>query len=146
MYGVSLAQTPVYYFYDDAGNRTQRTIIELGERRTNDNNEQVDAEEENTEDNSFQDSIGNYDISVYPNPTANIVNLVIDPAFLELESKKLFVFDMQGKRLKEEAIRKERLAIDFSIYAKGQYVLKVIAGELHREWQIVKQWVIDVVV
>ena len=80
-----------------------------------------------------------YDIQLFPNPTANLLNLKINAA--QLKNAQFQLFDMQGKVVKEDALQNELTAIDFSQLMPSVYWLKLedAAHEVVGTFKIVKQ-------
>lgn len=80
-----------------------------------------------------------YDIQLFPNPTANLLNLKINAT--QLKNVRFQLFDMQGKVVKEDALQNELTAIDCSQLTPAVYWLKLedAAHELVGTFKIVKQ-------
>lgn len=135
------AQTPnppgVIYFYDNSGNRVLRRVINIGERLASPATFQG-QQEANRDRDVLEEKVGEYSIIAYPNPTQNVVNVQAPPAFLELGDARYVIYESDGKLLREDKILGSHTAINFSQYANGQYILKILAGKEHVEWQIIK--------
>ena len=71
--------------------------------------------------------IGNlkHNISIYPNPTTNILNIEIPNIS---ETANVTVTDIAGRILYKAAINKQITTVDFSNRAKGIYILKLTIG------------------
>jgi hypothetical protein len=80
-----------------------------------------------------------YDIQLFPNPTANFLNLKINSS--QLKNVRYQIFDVQGKMIKEDALQNELTAIDCSQLMPAVYWLKLedAAHELVGTFKIVKQ-------
>lgn len=66
------------------------------------------------------------DFSIYPNPTADIIN--IDYKQTKPEALSLEIFDMQGKAVLTKKLngQGENISIDISDFEKGQYIFRLI--------------------
>ena len=65
----------------------------------------------------------NSKITVYPNPTSNIVNIKIDTEF---ETAKLELYNLQGQKLMQKEITEQKFELDVSELNAGIYKLRVI--------------------
>jgi len=134
--GPVFAQTPgdgapkVIYWYDDAGNRIKRRIIQLSDPRLAD----TTATEEQVEP-PLQDG----DILAYPNPTRGEVTIGISPNLLEDATANYILVDLSGREVRKGPIVQSQTGLDLTGEANGNYILSVFVGERKEEWQIVKQ-------
>jgi hypothetical protein len=68
----------------------------------------------------------NLDVSVYPNPTTDLLVLSIN----ELKEEYRYqVLDMAGKRLTNGQLRNNQTQLDFSSYAAGSYYVNIITNQ-----------------
>ena len=68
----------------------------------------------------------NLDVSVYPNPTTDLLVLSIN----ELKEEYRYqVLDMAGKRLTNGQLRNNQTQLDFSSYASGSYYVNIITNQ-----------------
>lgn len=67
------------------------------------------------------DDILNLDLKLYPNPTADILNVSFNSGFLELEYS---VFNSSGDKLKNGTIIQPNQQINFQRYSSGTYLVK----------------------
>ncbi|HRR04563.1 MAG TPA: T9SS type A sorting domain-containing protein, partial [Bacteroidales bacterium] len=75
-------------------------------------------------------------ISLYPNPTRNYVELVIDE---NVDIKEAQIFDIYGKLLKIEKIVNKHSRISFETYANGIYLLRLNNGtEVVKTFKVIK--------
>ncbi len=79
----------------------------------------------------------NFDISVYPNPTTEFVNVKTNAVEQDL---LIQLYDIQGKLLKEIIMKDNTKQINLSKYSSSNYLLKISNknGELIRSWKIIK--------
>ena len=69
---------------------------------------------------SIEDHIPDIDISVFPNPAVNYLNVNIS----DLSKVKTYaLFDMSGKLLKQQEIISNQFEISFSNFSSGNYLL-----------------------
>lgn len=72
-------------------------------------------------------SINNFElmqVSVYPNPTAGVVNVCFAQTGAQTTVQ---VCDIYGRMLVNELVTSELMALDFSAYAAGVYVVRIIS-------------------
>lgn len=121
----------VKFSYDAAGNRIQRKILigtppDGGRRGTF------------TQEHPAQDSIGITAVSIYPNPTASLLNITFSNAG-DAKPATIILYDNVGKAV----IRKEgvtgNIALDLSAVAVGNYELLLSSGDKNTIWKIVKE-------
>jgi hypothetical protein len=122
----SFAQTSIEYTYDNAGNRIIRKVVSTLR-------EGVDEPQE--------EAVPEYGEELYPNPTRDIVNVVMSDDLVSLEGKKLEVYSLEGRLLILEEIQNNlsKTAINLSQYPIGSYIVRIYAKEYHSEWRIIKQ-------
>lgn len=139
-------QTPnppaVIYFYDDAGNRILRRVINVGERTLDNslNGGEDGLSNSDTKTPPEEELIDNEDgvIVAYPNPTNGAVNIGISPNLLENTNAEYLIVDISGKQISKGKITEPRTMLDLYGEAKGVYILSIIIGERREEWQLVK--------
>ena len=79
----------------------------------------------------------NLDVSVYPNPTTDLLVLSIN----ELKEEYRYqVLDMAGKRLTNGQLRNNQTQLDFSSYAAGSYYVNIItnSNKQIKTFQVIK--------
>jgi len=67
-----------------------------------------------------------YRVSVYPNPTANQLTVMVQGLNQQLVIQ---LYDIQGKLLYQTTTTSEKSELDFTPYATGQYLLQLIDGK-----------------
>lgn len=76
---------------------------------------------------AIEDNYGNsMSVKVYPNPTAEILNVSL--AFDDMSQIRLVLYDISGRILSAINADKELMELDFSDYIPGTYILKVFKG------------------
>ena len=68
----------------------------------------------------------NLDVSVYPNPTTDLLVLSINEL---TEDYSYQVIDLAGKRLTNGQLRNNQTQLDFSSYASGSYYVNIITNQ-----------------
>lgn len=121
------AQTTVYFQYDDAGNRIQRTITMPAKNAGG-----------MTQPEIAKDSFNELDYSIYPNPTDGELVIEFKNRKVELNIKYT-VHDLSGKMLLEQTNNSTFTIINLGRYANGIYLLRIYYGNKVREWKIVKE-------
>jgi hypothetical protein len=140
------AQTKYSFLYDEAGNCIRKyytVVVQQQSAPSNANNPNPTAEmQESTQPQT--DEIGDVAISVYPNPTAGILNITIaalkppQEEFSDLPYQLVFL-DFSGKVLFTKQVQNTDTQIDVSSYPSGTYVLCVRFAGKQSVWKIVKQ-------
>ena len=142
------AQTPIYFGYDDSGNRTIRTIT-LSEIPTKgeSSGQNYKTEESNTAEESnnaeekkeiFNDNLGEQKISIYPNPTRGELKVIISGSEFS-QNSGIYVYNLSGRLLTKQSPVTGADIIDLSSYSKGVYILKIVLGDKTSDWKIVKE-------
>lgn len=123
----------IYYEYDAAGNRVQRTVIVV------DPNNPTDKTQEDSTYNEFQEStLADLQIKVYPNPTYGLIKIEIENLESEV-SGSLIVMDLAGRVLIQSNNIESEMLVDFTPYAPGNYSMVLIIDGEKKEWGIVRQ-------
>lgn len=117
----------IEFTYDAAGNRTHREIIyyEGGAKST-----QVFPEEEEPEIEQG--------LNVYPNPASHSLYVSLNEEVLEEDFKMIILFDNLGRQVYQSRTLEEIHQIDVSKLPEATYILKLIYGNRHKEWIIIK--------
>jgi hypothetical protein len=122
-------QKKVVYAYDQAGNRVSRVTITLGSSP---------VKGYKPDSTVVEEQINSMEIKIYPNPTRGILKIEL-PDNGKDEIMRIQIFDGKGNSL----INKEALTgfneVDLSVQPKGWYVLRIVSGEVFREFKIVKK-------
>lgn len=142
----SLKAQDFEYTYDAAGNRINRGIIVLkstGNFSDNESysiyNEETGMLAENTTAlKSIADNIGIHKITIYPNPTRGQLVVQINNLPAEVNSR-LIVYDLSGRTVLQEQNISEYTNVDLSNSPGGSYIMKIISGELIKEFKIIKK-------
>ena len=118
----------INFSYDSAGNRTIREIIysDGGLKAA-----QVPPEEEEELDSEKG-------LNVYPNPASHSLYVTLNEEVMEEERKMIVLFDNLGKQVYQTQSLQEVNQVDVSELPTGTYILKLIYGNRHKEWIIVK--------
>jgi hypothetical protein len=142
------AQSKYSFLYDEAGNCIQKfytVVVQQAPSSSNNSHDNVDlAPQLDLEDKEVLapqiDEIGDVKISVYPNPTAGILNISTVSASTSHrgESYQLVFLDLNGKVLLTKQISNADTQLDISAYSSGVYLLCVRFAGKQSAWRIVK--------
>lgn len=123
------------YEYDIAGNRILRTIITLRKAVSSNEDTLSSAIPDFTEDVHYLETIGQNQVTVYPNPTKGLVTLQFEnpiKGFFHLK-------DLSGKIISEGSISSETTSFNLSQYRNGMYLLILTIEGKTETWKIIKQ-------
>lgn len=136
----SFAQTigpNVEYHYDDAGNRIQRIAV-ISPGKTDETNEQQLVQINENKNLPLEQQQG-FNITVYPNPTQNFLQVAAEQGFMSLHNKLAFVYSLKGELLLQQNITSSNFSLDFTNLATGYYIVRVLADGYSKEWKVQKQ-------
>jgi hypothetical protein len=126
-------QAIVSFEYDDAGNRTHRSISTIKATETEIEN-LTDFIVPTPADNDNADELN---ATVYPNPTYGIINIEVDENESETVAYKLY--DQNGKWIEQGQITGRRKELSLESRQPGVYFI-TLAGQTKRiTYKIVKQ-------
>jgi type IX secretion system substrate protein len=82
--------------------------------------------------------ISGIDLTVYPNPAVDFINLKLNHAIDE--SLTITITNMQGQLVKQEIMQQQTMKIDFSNLVAGTYlvIVKNAKGDLNNTYKVVK--------
>ena len=88
---------------------------------------------------AIKNNVLNIEVSLFPNPTKNSLNLQSKDA--QLKNGKYQLIDMAGKIVSEGNIKGEITAIDFSMFGAATYYLVLMnqKSEMLHSYKVVKQ-------
>ncbi len=78
-------------------------------------------------------------LTLYPNPTRNIVNVEFEMGYEQWKDAKIQVFDIYGKLLRIESVKESIAQVDMSMFADGVYTLRIETEEGVVTRKVVKQ-------
>lgn len=141
----SQTETLSYSFtYDSNGNRIQRNLIiienpeNLASKNNIDDSKEQQDEETMERENTIIEKFNELDAKIYPNPTKG--QLIIELLnFDEVNDGMILISDMQGKVIFSQKKIDKKTAIDLSNQPAGNYLLRINANKLQKEWTILKQ-------
>lgn len=120
---ISKSQNSVGYQYDANGNRTQRTFVGL--RMSPD---LPDKDSSKVEERNKQMAM-KYGLSVYPNPTRDVVNISINKADEtsqeSIRNETIYLMDNSGKEITRQKYDGKENLFDLSGRAAGVYYLRI---------------------
>lgn len=71
-----------------------------------------------------EDTIENFNLNVFPNPTSERVNLEIKSNSNEKEIGELILYDLNGKILMKKNIHSDTYSLDLSNFPSGTYIIR----------------------
>lgn len=126
------------YTYDDAGNRTSRTITIPDATGASLLNEETGDLQESREVVPVTDRLLDKQIRLYPNPTRGELVLQITP-FDGEDPVQVLVYDINGKLVHEQQILFEYTSLDFTDFKPGNYILKLKTDHSENSYLIIKK-------
>ena len=86
---------------------------------------------------SVEDLAVDFVVNIFPNPTAEFVNLKIE----KFNGMTIRLFDLTGKELQQETLRQSTTQISVTDYPKGTYLLTLINNENNKikTYKIIKK-------
>lgn len=120
---LSKSQNSVGYQYDANGNRTQRTFVGLRMSPDLPGKDSSKVEERNKE------IAMKYGLSIYPNPTRDVVNISINKADEtsqeSIRNATIYLMDNSGKEITRQKYDGKENLFDLSGRAAGVYYLRI---------------------
>jgi hypothetical protein len=130
------AYSQVYFTYDDAGNRTTRSIHLV--KATSAINEQDSLTYSHMHKDSVLYTDFDQKIKIYPNPTKG--QLKVELKGFDLTQKSgIYVYNPTGILILQKTPAHESDVIDLSNYSIGIYVMRIIISDKVSEWKIIKE-------
>jgi hypothetical protein len=123
----------IYYSYDEAGNRTKKTIyLDKGSIRA-----KAPAQEpvKPVEDNSLKVQ----KIRIFPNPTEGILRIEISGGDENNSDVRISVTDVNGKVIIDKPNEGLITEINLSSYPDGLYILILRQGSQISKWKVIKK-------
>jgi hypothetical protein len=133
-----LAQVPVYYSYDQAGNRTYRGLIKLASFKSTAALDSNNIQKNRDDQQIFQDKLGDKVITIYPNPTQGELQIEMS-GYEDVTVSGLYLYTLSGTLLKKLNQITNSLILDLSNYPPGTYLLNIILDDKKFEWTIIKE-------
>jgi len=119
--------TEISFKYDSAGNRTDREITYYVQAKKSAEAVAVDDEVELEEG-----------LNVYPNPASHTLYVTLNELALEEDHREIIVYDNLGKQVLRRYASQQTNQLDVASLPVGTYILKLIYGNRHKEWIIIK--------
>ena len=76
----------------------------------------------------------NLDVSLYPNPTSDIINIRYNNAIDAIR-----IYNLLGQEVKNVTLNKSRTQIDMSNFNSGMYIVEVYSGSSKGSYRVIKQ-------
>lgn len=134
------AQNHIEYSYDNHGNRTARTVIEMKLDSTDFINKSVFFEDElYSEDNTkleIENQLDDTKICIYPNPAKNEVNISITSTYSEQNT--IGIYTITGQLINQIESSKSLTNLDISYLSEGTYMIIIDSGDFKYQQKIIK--------
>ena len=126
----AFGQGNLTFLYDNAGNcyRKYQTVVMNSPAKPNAESEEAQPQ---------TDIIGEMKVTVFPNPTEGLLQVVIDGG--NEQSFRFVLLDLNGKVLQNFTSHSAINEVNLSGYATGNYILKLQSGDRQSVWQIIKK-------
>ena len=132
---VCVSAQNVTYTYDNAGNRTARTVS-----GTLKSSQAVEAQQTVT---ALPNLITEKDITVYPNPTQGHFTVDISNVHHDNLKGEAILFDMNGRLIEKKSIHshsgQKRMEFHINHKSPGTYLLRLHIEENTFTWKIIKK-------
>lgn len=123
----SYSQTYIRFEYDDAGNRVVRKVVSI---RSSGSSTDIAEEVE-------RDKIGEFNISIFPNPTQGNLQVHIDG--LNAQNSSILVYDLNGREIFSVNELKSENLIDITRQPSGTYIMIINIDDKRSQWKIMKE-------
>jgi hypothetical protein len=123
----------IYYHYDNAGNRTGRTIY-LEDNKGSTSLKKKDVKEVFT-DNTFKSQ----SIKIYPNPTRGLLSIEVPEDPENIAEIQIILTDTNGKVILNKTKAPLITEVNLSTKPNGLYILIMKKGVVTSKWKIIKQ-------
>ena len=135
-----VAQAQVSYGYDEAGNRTSKTITlkKSLSKKANTSRDLDNNKDNNVVSQEFEDAIGNAQIKIYPNPTQGELRVEISGVEF-VPSDNITIFDSGGRIIRQSNNVTGYNNIDLYDAAAGLYIMRICIEGKFTTWRIIKE-------
>jgi hypothetical protein len=123
----------IYYYYDNAGNRTERTIY-LEDNKGSASHKNKDVKKAFT-DNTFKPQ----SIKIYPNPTQGLLSIEVSEDPENDAEIQIILTDTNGKVILNKTKVPHITEVNLSTQPNGLYILTLKKGIATSKWKIIKQ-------
>jgi len=117
----------IKYSYDNAGNRIKREQIAFAISGNTDTKLKTDT---------VIEQIADKNISIYPNPVTETLNIYIEE--YESEIGTINLYSLEGRLITTKKITDSNTKINFINKAPGSYIVKIIINNKTKEYTVVK--------
>lgn len=118
----------VSFTYDDSGNRIEREIVYY-ESIPKSAVKSVKEEDELVFDK---------ELSIYPNPVKESLFVTLNEIALEQTNREVYLYDNAGRQILQVPANSDVNQVNVSSLPSGTYILKLVYGNMHKEWIIIK--------
>ncbi|NPD47900.1 T9SS type A sorting domain-containing protein [Lentimicrobium sp. S6] len=129
------AQNDIEYIYDDNGNRTIRRLLNMKQSELK--TDTIDYKEDVLKEQlSVNDRLGETQISFFPNPVKQWLNIEVTGAE-QWEIGEYALYNNSGKLIDKGQLSSDN-RLDFKNYAPGLYLLEINVNQEKQTWKILK--------
>jgi len=125
----------VTYTYDNAGNRTERTVGSVVK-----SSQAIESQQIQT---TLPNPVAQKDITVYPNPTQGHFTVDISNISHNNLKGEAYLFDAKGRLLDKKSIHShgthKKLEFNLTHHSAGTYLLNIRMGENTFTWKVIKK-------
>ncbi len=140
--GIKAQQYSIEYTYDDSGNRLTRYIVNI-KTDTLQYNEQdstllitQNIDMQNNTQTNITNTVDNTQISLYPNPATDFLNINI---INSLGTNEINLFTINGKLLQKQTTNNSNSKIDLTNLSPGTYIIRIKSGNYNYQQKIIKK-------
>ena len=127
---------PRSYEYDAAGNRVFRKVVRLKSAISDTIPTTQGLGTLQQQKHTFSDKIGNYAVTIYPNPTSGTITVQFEHSVTNGQYK---VSSLAGHILQESTFTSSSIKIDLSPYTTGIYLFIIKTDDTEETWKIIKR-------
>lgn len=129
------AQNDIVYEYDANGNREFRKLLTM--KQSDLKTDTIDYEEDFLKEKlSVNDHIGETQISFFPNPVKQWLNIEVTGA-VQWEIGEYALYNNSGKLIDKGQLSSDN-RLDFKNYSPGLYLLEINVNHEKQTWKILK--------
>lgn len=127
---------PRQYEYDAMGNKVFRKVVRLKSAISDTIPTTQGLGTLQQQKDTFSDKIGNYAVTIYPNPTSGTITVQFEHSVTNGQYK---ISSLAGHILQQSTFSSSSIKVDLSSYPAGIYLLNVKMDGVEETWKIIKK-------
>ena len=129
----------IEFGYDLSGNRVLRQVVsfKIIENSYADSTDADFQKLEFIQKNDYSEKIGDYRVSIFPNPTTGLIKIVINSTD-EISNASIYLHTISGIEIYFEDKISNVTQLDIREKENGAYILTVLIGSKNKSWKIIK--------